>query len=458
MFDFAVTQDVKALRETFRRKDLSLYFLGIGGVGMSALAEHFHLHGAIVAGCDRAESECTRRLRAMGIPITVGQGSIPRGTHAVIYTLAFPVDSAELKEAGELGIRAFPRPVALGALMTEYKNRIGVCGTHGKSSTVAMLSGIYSHLEMDATVISGADLGGGSSYLGGGPDTLIYEACEYRDAFLSFSPTSTVITGVELDHTDYFPDLSSLLRSFGRVADSTSGRVIINIDDSGAATLVGAKDKYITVGKNHTAKYRYLPSGDGTASFRLYRGEDCLGEVKSPLIGEFFATDMALAAACAIEEGLPPDGALHALSKYRGTHRRLQRIAEYRGIPVFYDYAHHPTEMRAVIGALRARFGRVTVVFCPHTYTRTSSLWDGFVSSLRGASSSIILDVFAAREEPIPGVDSPSLAKAVGEGSHYLADGDVLGFISTLKQDVIVFMGAGNMDMLIKEVMESRDK
>lgn len=452
MCDFAVTQDVKTLIKTLKKKDLSIYFLGIGGVGMSALAEHFLRSGAAVSGCDRSEGDGVWRLRNMGISVAVGRGKIPASCDLVVFTLAFPPDAPEMREAVALGKTIVSRPELLGHMMLEYRCRIGVSGTHGKSSTVAMLSHIYSCLGISATVVSGADLGGGSPYIHGDNDTFIYEACEYRDAFLSFHPTVAIITGVELDHTDYFVDLESLLCSFGRVADSTTDRVIINIDDSGAAGLVRDTDKYITVGMGSGAKYTYVPSQDGTASFSLYRGGEYLGEVRSRLLGSFFATDMALAAVCAIEEGLPYGEVLGALSGYSGIKRRLQHLKDRKGVPVYYDYAHHPTEMRAVISALKAKYGRVTVVFCPHTYTRTRSLWGDFVSALRMADKSVILDVFAAREEPIAGIDAPSLSRAVGACSYYPGRADVLRLLDGLSQDVIVFMGAGNMDDLIKQV------
>ena len=458
MFDFAEMQDVKAVLGSLKSKDLGLYFVGIGGVGMSALAEHYYRLGVRVSGCDRAKNEGVQRLLKLGVPVTVGEGSVPHATAAVIYTLAVSEDAPLLRAARQMGIPTISRPRLLGALMTDYTRCIGVSGTHGKSSTVAMLAHVYLLCGARPTVISGADVTERSPYLRGGSDSLIYEACEYRDAFLSFHPTVSVITGVELDHTDYFPDLGSLIHSFGLVADSTTDRVIINIDDPGAAALVRDTEKYVTVSRGPSAKYTYREDGDGTSSFRLFRRGEYLGRVESGLLGSHFATDMALAAACAIEEGFSPSDVLISLGRYSGIRRRLELIATRRGVPVYYDYAHHPTEIRAVISTLRAKYGSLAVVFCPHTYSRTKAFWEDFVSALRLADHCVILDIFAAREMPIEGVSSHRLATCVGEGAVHLTSEEALCHMDGLTVGAIALLGAGDMENLKEQIIHSADR
>ncbi len=427
-----------------------LHFSGVRGVSMSALAQFLGKMGHRVSGSDAAPGA----MHIGEVVISKHPEEYVRVADALIYSLAIDERDEERHLARLHGVPEYSRPELLGAIMKQYKNKIGISGTHGKSTTTAMLARIFSHAGLKPTVFSGADLGTGECYVSGGREAFIYEACEYRRAFLHFYPDYAIITGVELDHTDCYPNLDFLTRAFID-AHKVAGRVAISTDFSASRAIVEALgERAVTFGLAPHADYLYNITGmDKLGSdFELsYRGKS-LGLFHISIMGAHNVANATAAIALSLEYGIDVDVIRSALYEFRGIGRRLEHIGTLSGREVYYDYAHHPTELCAAISALRQAFGKVSVIFRPHTYTRTRDLWHGFIDALREADYAVISRVFAAREEEIPDINSERLAAEI---PHAVAlDGNkAVEYIISHTEGAIAIIGAGDLTD-VKEIME----
>ena len=430
-----------------------IHFIGVLGAGMLPLASLLISHGYRVGGSDKKEA-------AFPLPqgLDFWQGHEPERIPPdalCVYSLAMPEDDPERVFAARRGQTVISRPRLLGMLVSGYEASVGVAGSHGKSTVTAMLSYLLS--DLSPTVLCGAEIGE-RGLVRGGDSLLVYEACEYRDAFLSTRPTVALLLNLELDHTDYFADIHALEHSFARFSASAD-MTVYNADDEHICKIIlNSDENAVSFGASALADYRYeiLGVGDST-TFAVYQRGELLGEFSLHIPGSFNLKNALAAIAVAAELGVPTDTISRRLSDFRGIPRRLERISTLSGYPVIYDYAHHPTEIAAGIDAVRAQGNEhVTVVFRPHTYTRTASLWDGFVRALRRADRVILLDVFAAREEEIAGVDSRNLALAIGERATY-ARSDTEAALLILEQSpcTTVLMGAGDLDGVKKILLKS---
>ena len=421
-----------------------VHFAGVMGVSVSSLAQALAARGFYVSGSDSSLFGGVSVLEGVDT-LTPPEVSV-RSADALVYSLAVPEDSVERRVAREYGVPEFCRSELLGAMMLSYERRLGVSGTHGKSTTTAMLASVFSSCGASPTVFCGAEMQGGRRYILGGEKYFIYEACEYRDSFLHFSPTCAILTNIELDHTDYFSGTDALVDSFVRSV-AAAERVIVSSDSplvDCVARRVG--DRCVGCGRDSGREYRYLPISSGLegSKFRLlHRGRD-LGEFSTRVQGIHNIANAAIAASAALSEGVEPDAVRRGLECFFGIGGRMELIGHIGVLSVYRDYAHHPTEIRASIETLRASYGRVAVIFKPHTYTRTRDLWDGFVSSLSLADSVGICEIFAARERSIDGVCSEALAASIGN-AEFLGDTDVLRYALSIKEGALVLMGAGDL-------------
>ncbi len=436
----------------------SVHFIGIGGVGMYSLARLSVEQGIAVSGSDREPSDLTRDLEGRGVSISIGHREENIGDRtAVVYSLAIDKENPELMAARMRGIRTFSRAEYMGQLMRDYKCRIGVSGSHGKSTVTAMIAHIFTSLGKDPTVISGAPVFGKLPTAVGKNDYLVYEACEYRDSFLKFFPSAVVITNLELDHTDYFKSLDDIRHSFLMCINRAEDFAVLNSDDPNITSLFPLIDvDFVTVGSDLGADYVYgMRSFIGNRiRYSLSKKNSFIGEFELAIPGAFNVSNAALAIALSAEYGISPKLAGEALESFAGVARRMQPVGLRGGRAVLYDYAHHPTEIAAVINALRMSYGRLTVVFTPHTYTRTCDLWDYFVSSLSLADHVILTDIYPAREPPIPGVNSKRLAFAIGDGAIYAREEDVVTAVDFLTEGAIVVMGAGKNEKRLKKILD----
>lgn len=442
------------LKRSEKRVSLSnmrIYFIGIGGVSMYSLARLAQILSADVLGSDIAENSRTSDLSALGIKIYNSQTpeNITPDIDLVVYSNAITEKNAELARAISLGIKTQTRAEFLGMLMRNYDYRIGVSGTHGKSTTTAMINAIFDKAEAPHTTLAGEDLPGTSSpLLIGGNDTLIYEACEYKDAFLSFSPHVSVALNMEMDHVDYFKSDRQLEDSFTKALSLSSECAMINSDDAGLRRIKNRiTSPVITFGASHECDYRYeiISVMEHGYKFLLYWGGNT-AELEIHLRGAFNVTNATAAAAVALECGISIEDVSAALSEFCGIKRRLELIGEYNGAQVFYDYAHHPTEIRASLNALRRETKEpLTVVFKPHTYTRTAYFLREFAQALSLADRVIVTNIYPAREEAILGVTAEALAMQIGKGGVYSPDDEVTSVLEKIRGGIIVLMGAGDM-------------
>lgn len=436
----------------------TVHFVGIGGVSMYSLARLAMLHGAKVTGSDREESERTASLREIGAKISIGHSpENVEGASLVVYTHAVSDNNIELEEAAKLGIPKVNRAEYMGALMIGYTNRIGISGSHGKSTTVAMLNAIMSLAGCDPTVLSGADLPFGEPLKVGSDSMMIYEACEYKDSFLRFSPTVSVGLNLELDHTDYFNSLDEMKTSFAKALGKATDFSVICGDDENLRRIINLiKTRTVTFGCRENNDYRYSITAfkDSGFEFNITKFGNTVGDFEINLPGVFNVHNAVCAIVTALEYGIDTKVIAEAVRAFRGIPRRLELIG-YRGTrQIFYDYAHHPTEIAASINALKMLTHEpITVIFRPHTFSRTKSLWEELRRSLAMADFLILTDIYPAREEPIRGITSERLAHEIGHNAVYRTDCEVVKYLDTSTRGAIVLMGAGDVEHIKKEIL-----
>ncbi len=431
---------------------------------MSALCLLCHEKGMRVSGYDATESPVTQSLCEKNIPVFYSfTESMYEGVDAVVYTAAIHAEDPILSYPASLGLPLISRADALGHLSLEKTSRIGVAGTHGKSTTTGMLTAIFLADGRDPMVLAGAAIPeiGGTLRMGHGKD-LIFEACEYQDSFLHFSPTVSVVLDVEHDHVDYFPTPESITASFVRYADlvGENGVAVIN-SDTELAQIVSkeVRVKQISVSQKSAADYtaENLTFDRGFAVFDLaYRGVT-LFPVRLGVPGRFQVGN-ALCAIAAARYAKISDQAIQAgLASFSGVERRFQMRGTLHGVPVVDDYAHHPTEIAATLSAAaECGYQNIVCVFQSHTFSRTEAFWQEFAEVFAPCKEVVYADIYPAREEQIEGITAENLAKDAPNG-RYVGDFDAIARYLKAKTDADLFliMGAGSViqltDILLAE-------
>ncbi|MEJ5185989.1 MAG: UDP-N-acetylmuramate--L-alanine ligase [Candidatus Geothermincolales bacterium] len=444
-----------------------IHLIGIGGAGMSAIALVLLERGIPVSGSDIKESRHTARLREMGAEVFIGhRPSNVDGCELVVYSSAIPENNPELAEARRRGLPVLRRAEMLGRLMAEGKG-IAVAGTHGKTTTTSMLAMIIRRAGLDPTYIVGGELNdvGSNAYSGRG-DYVVAEADESDGSFLFLHPWSAVITNVELDHPDFYPDEETLKDYFRRFLATVSpdGFVVLNGDDRFCRELAdGCPGRAITFGEGAGCDYRFgaVEISSGGSSFRLWAGSECLGVVRLQVPGRHNVANATAAAAAALSLGVEFDSVAEALEGFRGVRRRFQFVDEVEGIRFIDDYAHHPTEIRAVLQTARQEgFRRVVCLFQPHRYSRVSTLWRELGEALGEADLVVLTEIYPAGESPIPGVNSKLVLDALLE-RHPECQAVFLPERATLGEsaarflrpgDLVVVMGAGDISQCAHEM------
>lgn len=435
-----------------------VHFIGIGGISMYSLARITLLHGSSVSGSDREYGERVESLFLLGASVLIGhRAENVRGASLVVYTHAIAPDNPELLEAKRLEIPTVSRAEYLGAMMLGYRKRIGVSGSHGKSTTVAMLDLIFSHAGIAPTVFSGADLPCGEPIRLGANDLMIYEACEYKDSFLKFLPTVSLGLNLELDHTDYFKSIEDLKESFTKALSKATEFSVVSGDDVNLASIIKKlKTRVVTFGFGEGNDYRYFITSfkERGFVFSLSKFGSEVGRFDINIPGAYNVHNAAAAITVALEYGIDVHTVGEAIALYGGISRRLELIGSRFGRPVYYDYAHHPTEISAAINALKSLAKEpLTVIFRPHTFSRTSAFWQELCSSLSLADYVILTDIYPAREEPIDGISSERLAYEIGGNARYCGDDDVVRYLDQNTNGTIVLMGAGELESIKKEIL-----
>lgn len=450
------------IRAALRRRG-EVFFVGIGGIQMHALALCLRDRGYAVRGSDRTESAQTARLTACGIPVSIGHRAEVLGgeVSALIYTLAVPWDAPELCAARARGIPCFSRADLLGYLMDAYPVRVAVAGMHGKSTVTAMVNALSVAAGLDPTTLSGASLGhGGAVYRPGGEKLFLCEACEYMDSFLCLRPHVAVALNMDREHTDYFKSEGQMRHSFFRFL-SRAQTVILPYGDPAfaplQARLAGRGARVLTFGTDPGADLSawHIAYKNGCAAFDAVFAGRPIGHFSLSVLGEHNLRNAlaALAAYAALPAApLPvPAAAADALSAFGGCDRRLCHAGTGKGVQYYLDYAHHPTEIRASLAALRRicpPHARLFCVFQPHTYSRTHDLYREFAAALCLCDRLFLLDIYAAREENKSGVTAAALAADI-PGAAYLPDsGELPARLAAEARpgDFVVIMGAGDID------------
>jgi len=443
----------KNANSEFVKNSKNIFFIGIGGVSMASLARFSMAAGKKVAGSDREESDAVRALEREGARVFVGhRAENIDGCDLVVYTAAIKDDNPELVAARAGNIKTLSRAEFMGAIMADCRVRIGVAGSHGKSSATAMISHVMLAAGKDPTVMCGADIPeiGGACRIGEG--AFLFEACEYKDSFLSFSPNVAVILNVDHDHTDYFKTLDDVIRSFEKFAKISSdegGSVVVCADDKGAARATEGEFP-ITYGIDAEADYKAVDvkMNGGFATFGVtFCDELFLEKITLAVPGRHnIYNALATVAVCDLI-GIDRGVTAQALGTFSGISRRFERRGNIGGAPIFVDYAHHPKEIEATLAAAREICkGKIIAVFEPHTYSRTKSLFDGFVKSFAAADKTIFTDIFAARETDTLGVSSKMLAEAAG-GEYAPSYEDAARRVAELARDgdIVLILGAGTV-------------
>ena len=439
-----------------------IWFIGIGGVHMSALARLSRDLGFEVAGSDAAQNEHTRRLLLEGISVyPCHDAAQMAGFDAVVYTLAISFDNPEYRAAVRLGLPLFSRADYLGFLMSTYPRRIGVAGSHGKSTVTAMLAEIFTVAVREPTVFCGARMRRfDSTYLRGATEEFIFEACEYMNSFLSLSPTVAVLLNAEFDHADFFEDKEAVLASFKKFAALAGECVILPEWDTALRCAVGGTAApQLTFGRGAGADCRAseIEIKGGVASFLLSLPSGASLPVTLSVPGEYNIENALAAATAADFCGIAPHDIAKGLSGFQGAARRMEYRGMACGARIFEDDAHHPTEVAAAIAAAKglcAETGRVFVVFQPHTYSRTAALFSDFCCVLRAAQRVIVTDIYAARE--IDTLDMSGERLAAGIGGNAAFGESLSATVSLLLEelsagDVVLVMGAGDIGRIFRE-------
>lgn len=454
-----------------------VHCIGIGGIGVSAIAEILKSQGYTVSGSDMKKSDVTERLLYQGIKVYQGHAAENiEGADLVVYSAAVSPENPEIVAAKEKGIPVVTRAEALGSLMSEYGTSIAVSGTHGKTTTTSMVSLILEKAGTDPTILIGGNLPEfhGNAKIGHSK-YFVTEACEYMDSFLSLRPEIEIILNIDSDHLDYFKDIDHIVQSFDRFARLVpeGGHIIAYDANPFVASIIQKIDseKIITFGFNRGSDYcagNLKFDSSGFPEFDVIKDGRTLSHIHLSVPGEHnIANSLAAFAACHTLD-VDPAVITDVLNQFHGTQRRFDVIGTTAGgVRLIDDYAHHPTEIKATLSAAHQMpHNRLWCLFQPHTYTRTMALFDEFAESFGDADVLCMAEIFAAREKNIYKISSRELVRKIRkdhpdkQAYYFPTLEDIARFVrdNAMPDDMVITMGAGDIykvaDMLMKQVEE----
>lgn len=451
-----------------------VHMVGIGGAGMSGIARILLDRGGLVSGSDAKDSRGLIALRARGAQVRVGHDPsaldmLPGGPTAVVTThAAIPKTNPELVEARNRGIPVILRPAVLAKLMAGYTTLM-VTGTHGKTTTTSMIIVALQHSGFDPSFAVGGDLGqAGTNAHHGSGSCFVAEADESDGSLLEYSPDIVVVTNIEADHLDFYGSVEAYTAVFDQFVERIrpGGALVVCADDAGAAALgeraaaLGVRVlRYGSVQDLDATLVEWTQQGTGAVAEIRLQGESGPRVVRLSVPGRHMALNALGALLAAIEAGAPVDSVLEGLAGFDGVRRRFELVGTANGVRVFDDYGHHPTEVRVTLAALRAAVegqGRAIAVFQPHLYSRTETFAAEFGEALSAADEVFVLDVYAAREQPLAGISGATVADAVTAPVTYVPDFSAVAArvaASVAPGDVVVTMGAGDVTLLGREIL-----
>ena len=449
-----------------------IHFIGIGGSGMCPLAEILHHDGFHLTGSDINESDTLARIRSYNIPVFMGHRPENVGdAELVVYTAAVKKDNPELVAARERGIPALERSVMLGIVTRRYRNSIAVSGTHGKTTTTAMITQVCIDGNLDPSAI----IGGKLPYIGGNgrvgkSETIICEACEYVDTFLQLTPAVSIILNIDADHLDYFKTVDNIIKSFHQFSTQTSRVLIVNGDDANTRKAVqgvtGAK--IITFGLkpgNDYSAARISDKEKACEDFTVLKNGKKLLDVSLSIPGRHNIYNALAAAATADYLGIPADCIADSLHRFTGVHRRFEILGKFNGITVADDFAHHPTELTATLtAAMHMGFRQVWALFQPHTFSRTYLLLDDFAKALSIPDHVILSRILAVRETNIYHIYSKDLAEKIPGSVCRDTFEEMADYVMARAQpgDLILTLGGGDIykcaNLIVKRYKEKTEQ
>lgn len=444
-------------------KHKKVHFIGIGGISMSGLAEILLKNGYKVSGSDMKNSPLLEKLKSKGAEIYIGQSADNiKNVDLVVYTAAISKDNPELQKCIELGVDMMDRAEFLGSIMLGHKYNVAVAGTHGKTTTTSMMAHIVLEEDVDPTILVGGELDViNGNVLAGNSDYFVTEACEYKASFLKFHPYVGIILNIDADHLDFYKDINHIKDTFNEFINiiPEEGFIVCNNDDDNVKDILKNNHKcnVITYGiksGEYTARnisYNSL----GCGSYDLYKGEEKLFAINLNVPGEHNVLNSLSAICTSLALNISKDSIINGLFNFRGTHRRFEFKGEKDGVKVIDDYAHHPTEIAATLNACKNYpHNNLYVIFQPHTYTRTITLFDEFASTFDNVDNLILADIYAAREKDTGVVSSLMLGDAIRargvNAVNYHSFDEIVDYLKkqTKAGDLILTVGAGDVNLI----------
>ncbi|MBK9000087.1 MAG: UDP-N-acetylmuramate--L-alanine ligase [Myxococcales bacterium] len=452
----------------FRGRVRHVHFIGVGGIGMSGLAEILRTLEFDVSGSDMKEGENTNRLKRLGVRIDVGhRAENVKGADVIVYSSAIGADNPEMRQAAAHGIPIIARAEMLAELM-RLKYGVAIAGSHGKTTTTSLVATVLREAGFDPTVVVGGRMAalGSNARLGAG-DLLVAEADESDGSFLRLTPTIAVITNIDAEHLDFYGTHERVKTAFVEFAERVPfyGLSVLCLDHPHVQDILPQiRHRHVTYGLSPQADYaaRNVRHAGLTTTFMAYRKGEPLGEFSVRMPGAHNVLNTLATIAVADELEVPLDVIKSALAGFHGVARRFTVTHEVGGVTLVDDYGHHPAEVMATLEAARKVFDqRVLVAFQPHRYSRTSHLFDEFTRAFNVADSVIIADIYAAGEKPIAGVSAESLVEAIRKHGHHAVRhvGDKAAIAETLAAeaqpgDAVIALGAGDINKILPVIAE----
>ena len=444
---------------TFRKIN-KVFFVGIGGIGMSGIAELLLNLGFQVTGSDMNENDNVIRLKNLGVDVKIGHDPANLyDSDVLVYSSAVPLENPEIMKARQKGIPVIRRAEMLGELINVKETSVAVGGTHGKTTTSSMIGAVLSHAKLDPTLVVGGLVQNlnTNSKLGSG-DIIVVEADEFDRSFLALKPTIGIVTNIDLEHTDCYEDLEDLQNAFVQFCQSVPfyGEVIVCIDSPAVQEILTKIERPMTTyGRSRDAAYRAenLRFDENSSTYAVFRAEENLGDIQLNVPGEHNVLNSLAAVVLGLELGLSFETIQSGIATYQGVRRRFEIKGIHKDIMVVDDYAHHPTEIEATLNAAKNGWNcRIIAVLQPHLFSRTQAFFREFATSLQIADKVIITDIYPGREKPIPGVTAKLIydecKNALGEDCIYIPDLDDLGkYLDSIAKpnDMIITLGAGSI-------------
>ena len=447
-----------------------IHFVGIGGIGMSGIAEVLLNLGYEVSGSDLYESQTTQRLRSMGAQIVIGhkEANLESNPSVVVISSAVKFSNPEVLEARKRTIPVIPRAEMLAELM-RMKYGVAVAGSHGKTTTTSMIATVLSAAGLDPTMVIGGRVKslGSNARLGKG-EYLVAEADESDGTFLLLTPTIALVTNIDREHLEFHQSMDRLKESFLDFINKVPfyGQAVLCLDDPHVRSLLPkVKKRYVTYGLSPEADFyaQDLQANGMEIKFSVCHQSRTLGEIKLHMPGRHNVTNALSAVAIGQELGVPFERISESLEAFMGIHRRFEIKGEPGNIMVIDDYGHHPTEIRATLSAIRDGWSRpLTVIFQPHRYSRTRDLFEEFLTAFDGVDRLILTEIYPAGEEEVPGVRSEALYRAIKRRGHveiqFVPNKDhvVKELLPKLKAgDMVLTLGAGDIYKVGEALVES---